>query len=93
MAIKDVMLVLRTYPTPTTKDFIVSAVGLAAILDCRISAFAPEVLIRVPSTLLGNALIDVSGMAACEMNKSTQMQPPLRSSAANWRISMDCPTS
>lgn len=72
MAIKDVMLVLRTYPTPTTKDFIASAIGLAAILDCRICAFAPEVLIRVPSTLLGNALMDISGMAACEMNKSTQ---------------------
>lgn len=72
MAIKDAMLVLRTYPTPTTKEFIASAVGLAERLDCRISAFAPEIVIRVPSTLLGNALINISGMAASEMGKSAQ---------------------
>lgn len=72
MAIKDAMLVLRTYPTPTTNGFIVSGVGLAELLGCRISAFAPEIQIRVPSTPFGNVLIDIPGMAACEMGKSTQ---------------------
>ncbi|WP_424628477.1 universal stress protein [Bradyrhizobium sp. SYSU BS000235] len=72
MAIKDAMLVLRTYPTPTTDGFIASSVGLAERLGCRISILAPEILIRLPSTFLGNVLIDIPGMAACEMGKSAQ---------------------
>ncbi|MEH2512037.1 nucleotide-binding universal stress UspA family protein [Nitrobacteraceae bacterium AZCC 1564] len=72
MAIKDAMIALRTYPDPTTKDVIASAIDLAGLLDCRLSAFMPEILIRVPSTVLGNSLLDVSGLAAHEMGKSTR---------------------
>lgn len=78
MAIKNAMLALRTYPDPTTKDLIASAISLAGLLDCRLSAFAPEILIRVPGTLLGNSLLDISGLAAHEMGRSTHNATELK---------------
>lgn len=70
MAIRDMMLVLTTYPTPTTTDVISYAVGFAKLMDSRISCFAPKVLIKVPSTVFGKSLINVPAMAAREMQKS-----------------------
>lgn len=70
MIIQDAMLVLKAYPTPTSEAAIVSGIQLAGSLNCRISAFVPETLIQVPGSFLGNSLINISGMAALEMDKS-----------------------
>lgn len=72
MTIRDMMLVLSTYPKPTTTDVISYAVSFAQLTESRISCFAPEVLIKVPGTLFGRSLIDVPGMAAREMQKSKE---------------------
>jgi len=68
--IQDAMLVLKTYPTPTSEQVIASGIQLAGSLNCSISAFVPETQIQVPGSLLGNSLINISGMAALEMDKS-----------------------
>lgn len=70
MIIQDAMLVLKAYPTPTSEEVIASGIQLAGSLNCRISAFVPETLIQVPGSFLGNSLINISGMAALEMDKS-----------------------
>ena len=70
MIIQDAMLVLKTYPTPTSEQVIASGIQLAGSLNCSISAFVPETQIQVPGSLLGNSLINISGMAALEMDKS-----------------------
>jgi len=70
MIIQDAMLVLKAYPTPTSEEVIASGIQLAGSLNCRVSAFVPETLIQVPGSFLGNSLINISGMAALEMDKS-----------------------
>ena len=70
MTIRDMMLVLTTYPTPTTTDVISYAVSFGKLTESRVSCFAPTVLIKVPGTLFGKSLIDVPAMAAREMQKS-----------------------
>ncbi len=70
MAIRDMMLVLNTYPTTTTTDVISYAVSFAKLMESRVSCFAPKIQIKVPGTLFGTSLINVPAMAAREMRKS-----------------------
>lgn len=70
MNIKDVLLGLTAYPKPSNIDAIRWSVSFAELLNCRIAAFAADVRIEVPGSLLGNSLMNVSAMAGAEMNKS-----------------------
>lgn len=72
MAIKDVLLALTSYPDRTSDVAIRTAVAVAASLDARIAAIACETQVELPSTLLGDSLIDLSALAASEGKKSAQ---------------------
>ena len=70
MAIKDILLALRTYPDPTPESAIADAVAIAAALDARLAGIACGVRIKLPSSPLAGMLIDLPGMAAAEAKKS-----------------------
>ena len=70
MAIKDILLALTTYPDRTSDTAVEGAVAIAAALDARIAAIACEVRVKLPSSVLGNALIDLPAIAAAEAQKS-----------------------
>ncbi|MFZ5734704.1 MAG: universal stress protein [Pseudomonadota bacterium] len=70
MPIKDVLLVLNTYPDPTPDEAVNCAVSIAAQLDARIAAIACDVQFRMPSSMFGNALLDLSAIASGETRKS-----------------------
>ena len=70
MAVKDILLVLTTYPEPTPVSAVSEAIDFAAAIGARISAIACEVKIRVPGNILANALLDIPGMVAAEAKKS-----------------------
>lgn len=70
MAVRDILLVLATYPEPTPVSAIDDAVEVAVALGARISALACEVRIQVPTNALADVLLDVKGMAAAESRKS-----------------------
>lgn len=72
MSIRDTMLVLTTYPKPTTEEVVSYAVTFAKLAGSRISCFVPKVSIKVPSTVFGTSLIDVPAMAVREMRKSME---------------------
>ena len=69
MAFKDVLVVLRGFPTPTPPSAVDDAVELAALLGARLSGVACVTTPRIPRSILGNALIDVSGLVAAESHK------------------------
>ena len=58
MALKDILLVLITYPQATDASEIQEAVSFAVALDARISALACIVQVRAPSQhLLSDAFV------------------------------------
>jgi nucleotide-binding universal stress UspA family protein len=70
MTIKDILLVLITYPQATDASQIQEAVSFALALDTRISAMACIVQVRAPSQhLLGKAF--VADLIASERKKSS----------------------
>lgn len=70
MAIKDVLIVLTSYPDPTPLSYLDEAIALSQQLGARISAIVCEVSYRVPRSILGNTLIDISAMVGAEHAKS-----------------------
>jgi nucleotide-binding universal stress UspA family protein len=70
MAIRDILVALTIYPDRTPDTAVTGAVAIAAALDARIAAIACEVKIKLPNSLFGNALIDLSALAADEAKKS-----------------------
>lgn len=72
MSIKDVLLVLTTYPHATATTAVKSAVAFAEFMNCRITAVASEIKIEVPSSMLGNSLLNISGMIGAEMRQSRE---------------------
>ena len=72
MNIKDVLLGLTTYPKSSNIDAIRWAVSFADLMNCRIAAFAADVKIEVPGSLLGNALMNISALAGAEMKKNKE---------------------
>jgi nucleotide-binding universal stress UspA family protein len=69
MAFKDIVVVLRGFPTPTPPAAVDDAVELAALLGARLSGIACATTPRVPRSILGDALINVSGLVAAESHK------------------------
>lgn len=70
MLFRDVLVVLRTYPAGVSAAAAVSAAEFAAALAPRASAIACAIKPRVPRSLLGDALINVSAMVAEEYKHS-----------------------
>jgi nucleotide-binding universal stress UspA family protein len=70
MAIKDILLALTTYPTPSDCSSVDDAVAIAATLDARIAAVACEAKFNVPGSLIADALIDIPAIVATETGKS-----------------------
>jgi nucleotide-binding universal stress UspA family protein len=73
MRIRDVLLGLTTYPNPTAIDAVKWSASFAEFMNCRITAFVSDAKIETPpGSLLGNSLINWSGLADDEMKKSKQ---------------------
>jgi nucleotide-binding universal stress UspA family protein len=70
MAFKDLLLVLRSYPTPTPNETIQRCVDLAAIWRARLSAVAFGILPKASANPLRHALIDISAVVAEQSNTS-----------------------
>jgi nucleotide-binding universal stress UspA family protein len=68
MAIRDVLLILTTYPDPTPVSVVDNAASFASSLGCHIAAIACEVHVQVPGTFIGGSL--VGGMVKHEAHES-----------------------
>ncbi len=71
MSLKDILLVLTTYPESTPVSAVDEAIEFTAALGAKISAIACEVKIRAPGNILANALLDIPAMVAGEAKKSS----------------------
>jgi nucleotide-binding universal stress UspA family protein len=69
MTIKDILLPLTSYPTPTQKCAIESAVALAATMGALVEAVAFEVNVQSPVGLYADP-IGVAGIFAADRKKS-----------------------
>jgi nucleotide-binding universal stress UspA family protein len=72
MSFKNLLLVIRAYPAGISVAAVHSAVAMAAVLAPRVSAIACAIMPKVPRTILGSALIDVSAMVSDEYRKSEE---------------------
>ncbi|MET0706773.1 MAG: universal stress protein, partial [Tardiphaga sp.] len=70
MAIKDMLLALRTYPEPTPVQVVDDAVAVAALLGAHLAAIACETHVEVPGSVLPSSLIDIPALVAAEARKS-----------------------
>jgi nucleotide-binding universal stress UspA family protein len=70
MAFKDVLLQLSSYPERTPTAPMEQAVRFAEVLRARLSVLAFRIEIPNVRSVLGNTLLDVSGMVAAERQKS-----------------------
>jgi len=70
MSFRSILVVLRAYLAGISVDAVNSAVEMAAALASRVSAIAYAINPRLPRSILGNALIDVSAMVGEEFRKS-----------------------
>jgi len=70
MAIKDILLVLKSYPEPTSDKAIEYAVSAASTIGSHIAAIACETHVEVPSSLISSSLINVPAIIAEEAHKS-----------------------
>lgn len=68
MAIKDILLILTSYPDPTPVSVIDRAVSFASALDAHIAAISCEVHIQVPGSLASFGL--AGAIAAGEAHRS-----------------------
>jgi nucleotide-binding universal stress UspA family protein len=70
MAIKDILLVLKSYPEATKNAAIEYAVSAASAIGSHIAAIACETHVEVPSSLISSSLINISAIIAEEARKS-----------------------
>jgi nucleotide-binding universal stress UspA family protein len=70
VAFKDLLLVLRSFPTPTPQATIEQSVDLAAAWDARISAVACGIVPRGSKNVLRHVLIDISAALSEQSNSS-----------------------
>jgi nucleotide-binding universal stress UspA family protein len=70
MAFKDLLLVLRSYPTPTPDATIARCVDLAASWQARLSAIACGILARGGRNPLRHVLVDIAATVAEQSNTS-----------------------
>jgi nucleotide-binding universal stress UspA family protein len=70
MAIKSILLVLKSYPEPTSNNAIEYAVSAASAIGSHIAAIACETHVEVPGSLISSSLINVPAIIAEEAHKS-----------------------
>ena len=70
MLFYDPLVVLRPYPASTPDAAIVRAVEMAAAVSSRASAIACGLEPKVPRSILGDSLLNISGMVSEEKHKS-----------------------
>jgi nucleotide-binding universal stress UspA family protein len=70
MAIKDILLALKSHPEPTKASMIEHAVAIAAALDAHIAAVASEIHLEIPSSLISTSLLNVPALIAEETRRS-----------------------
>jgi nucleotide-binding universal stress UspA family protein len=70
MAFKDLLLVLRSYPTPTPDETILRCVDLAAAWGAHMSAIAFRIVPKASANPLRHVLIDIAAVVANESNTS-----------------------
>ena len=70
MAIKDILLVLKSYPAPTSNEAIEYAVSVASTIGSHIAAVACETHVEVPSSLISSSLVNVPAIIGEEAHKS-----------------------
>jgi len=71
MAIKRMLLLLRSYPAPTPVGAIRAAVDIAVTLDARISALTCAILQHVPKSVLSPIVGNVAALVGQEREKIT----------------------
>ena len=71
MSFRDLLVVLRPYPAGTPDPAVDYAVATAVALGAQTSAIACGITPKVPRSILGNALLDISAMVANERIKSS----------------------
>lgn len=71
MSFRDLLVVLRPYPAGTPDPAVDYAVATAVALGAQTSAIACGITPKVPCSILGNALLDISAMVADERIKSS----------------------
>lgn len=64
MAVRDILLQLTSYPTRTPQPVIGAAVGVASLLDARISAAVCKVETPNPANFVTRTLTDISAVLA-----------------------------
>jgi nucleotide-binding universal stress UspA family protein len=70
MAFKDLLLVLRSFPTPTPDETILRCVDLAAAWGARLSAISFGIVAKASGNPLRHVLIDIAATVAAESNTS-----------------------
>jgi nucleotide-binding universal stress UspA family protein len=72
MSIKDVLLVLTSYPDPALRASIDQAATLCTLLGARMSAISFDIDVKVPggSNFLADMLLDLPSMVAAEKQKA-----------------------
>ena len=70
MTVRDILLALTTYPTPSPVSAIDDAVAIAGTFDARITAAACEAKFKVPGSIIADSLINIPALAATEASKS-----------------------
>lgn len=68
----DPLVILRPYPASTSDTAIVRAVQMAAAVSGRASAIACGIAPKVPRSILGDSLLNVSGIVGEEKRKSAR---------------------
>lgn len=70
MAFNDVLLQLKSYPDASSMSAIDQGVGIAAILQARITALTFEFDIEVPGTIVPGGFLSIGGLVEAERMKS-----------------------
>jgi nucleotide-binding universal stress UspA family protein len=70
MAFKDLLLVLRSFPTPTPEGTILRCVDLAAAWGARLSTISFGIVPKAAANPLRHVLVDISAVVAAESNTS-----------------------
>ena len=70
MAIKDILLALKSYPEPTKSIAIEHAVSIASAIGGHMAAIACETHVEVPGSFISSSLINVPAIIAAEAHKS-----------------------
>src|SRR5512143_1933558 len=70
MSFCDPLVILRPYPASTSDIALVRAIQMAGAVAGRASAIACGIAPKVPRSILGNSLFNVSGLVGEEKRKS-----------------------